>query len=583
MRPPLPAHLKSAPYDVMIGPHEDGRTDVSLESMSLAESFRRLSWAYIGVYANATNIAKIPLVVMRTVDGKAERVDPSHPLQKLLDSPDKKVTSYRLKESAGAFLDLTGNAYWLLDGGNAPKGGKPAAIVPLPSNNVRPIKDRDIGVRGYEFSGPGGVRKFTADEVLHFSTFSPFNLLLGQSSLEAAKIAILTDLYAAIFNKNFFRNGPTMSGVIEFMDQIDDDVAARYMRMFTKRHAGSGNEWKVGVVGGAAEFKPIEQKHTDMMFPQLRDMNREEILGCLGVTPVVVGLSKQVNFATADAERKIYLENTVMPRLELITGPLNQELAPRYGDDISVVADYSGIDALKADLKVLAEVCDIMWSAGALTANEFRATMQAREFPVFAPLPTGDTPMLPFSVLPAGETQTQSAKSSSAGADHPAEKDAVEKLLDGINAAATEMQSSAKAELVRVAQWRSFDKRVRRFGRVFQARANAMFRDQRAAVLDDLEDLLAKMFPADVVVQLHAAVDAVGEEEFHRWIEAVTTGEDDGSEYPEAISGVKAIVVRGVNEVLAVIDAELAKNTNEFRAVYAETILDAGNGALKAL
>jgi HK97 family phage portal protein len=439
-------------------------------------------------------------------------------------------------ESTASFLELSGDAYWLLEGQGVKEGRPPQFVTPLRPDRVRIVGDKKNKVGRYIYSV--GQREMTLlpTEVLHLQYFSPVKDYLGQGSIEPATMAAVVDLWAVHFNKQFFRRGAVLSGVISTDEELDAATLDRLVQSFRDQHAGSDRAWDVKGLSHNLKFTPVQPTHHDMLFENLRRMNREEILMAMGVPPVMVTVLDEATYNNVKEQKRQFWELTVLPKLRKLEERINKDLASRYGPDISVKFDLSDVAALKEDRKAIADTGAVMVTHGALTQNEFREWMSTGDLPVLDPIQGGDVPLLPFTLMPAGEApEPQEAPALSAP------KDPLEAAMADVETKAKRILGHEERSLRRKAIWRAFDRSTRTFARVFQRTANAMFTEQERAVLANLEETLSRSLD--------------------------TTGH----------------VRKGIAEIDLLIDALQNGNIVRFRAVYQQALKVAGDGALKDL
>ena len=97
-------------------------------------------WTFAAVNAIASEVANIQLRLYQVTGDDHEEQD-DHPLLTLLDGVNERMTGIELKYVTMAHLELTGNAYWLLDGVTDDRS-QPRAIYPLNPGRVRVQLDK---------------------------------------------------------------------------------------------------------------------------------------------------------------------------------------------------------------------------------------------------------------------------------------------------------------------------------------------------------------------------------------------------------------------------------------------------------
>lgn len=389
---PLELNTLGAP---LLGPSMAGfpiRPPADLSDMP--EAYSLIPAVYAGVYAIAHACASIPLVVYRrTADGP--QPVPDHPLLALLSpefgKPNPAMSGYDLHEAHASFLELCGNAYWQLEGAGVKFNRPPDAITPLRPDRVHPITGADGTPVAYEYHVDGTVLRLDAAEVVHFRFFNPNHPVIGHSSILPSKTAILLDLWAVQWNKDFFQNGATLGPIINFRDEPAPDVLRERMRAFNLKYSGPARRaHEAHGISGDTDIKLPETSHQDMGFYEGLKWTDSRVLMALGVPPVLVTLLEGSHYENTEAQISIFWQNTIMPKLRKRDATLNRLLAPRYGAEFFVGYDKSAISALRQALQDIVTVVRGFVPLGLMTPNEGRAYLTTGEIPPLPPLQGGD-------------------------------------------------------------------------------------------------------------------------------------------------------------------------------------------------
>jgi phage portal protein BeeE len=125
-------------------------------------------FVYAAVNAKAREVMTIDWRLF-AVNGEETNEKTDHPLLDLLDSPNDNMNGLELKYLTSACLDLTGNAYWWLEGVSNDTD-KPKAIHLVPADRIRPVIDR----RGWPYQLIGYKMKLENSE----RVFRPFEIVL---------------------------------------------------------------------------------------------------------------------------------------------------------------------------------------------------------------------------------------------------------------------------------------------------------------------------------------------------------------------------------------------------------------------
>lgn len=375
--------------------------DFSFPDWSIQQQLDRYSgWVYDCVTKISQEFSAVNLKLYKMdKDGQTEEV-PTHPALDLLDRVNAFMTFYDLKELTTTYLELTGNAYWWL---LRNKQGQIIEIYPwLRPDRMTVIPDPKEFIKGYKYQVPGGQPEFfEPSEIIHFKYTNPSDPYSGASPVAAGNIAINTDLLAAKFNQRFFTNSARPDGILQFKDGITDDVAKRILEKWNERH-GEGNEHKVGLLS-KGEYKPIALTQKDMDFVQMRTMTRDEILAKFKVPKSLLGITEDVNYATAEAARKMFLKQVIVPKVEKFVQYLNEFLLPQFQDGDSYFFDYD--NPVPEDQTMRVELYTAALGGGG--GIPWMSPNEVRKLEGLPPFEGGDNIMVPFNLVPGGNTQQQ--------------------------------------------------------------------------------------------------------------------------------------------------------------------------------
>jgi HK97 family phage portal protein len=364
------------------------------------------AWVYACIRIIQSKAAGVPLrVYKRTGDDFAEIKD--HPIQQLIESANPFMNGYDLLESTHGFIDLVGNAYWLLD---VFVNGQPTEIYPLNPKCVKIKMDKSRGVVGYEYSLVPGIiqQTFLPEEIIHFKTWNPLDDFYGLAPLSAARDSSDMMMYSDQYNKNFFKNGAEPGGFLTSDQSIDEDSKKRIATVWKKIHQGVRKAHSVAILDGGLKFQSSASKNNEMQFVELKKMTREDVLSVYQIPPIMLGI--EATYANAKEQRQIFWKDCIIPRLRKVESVLNERLVKPLDKTIVLRFDLSGIDELAEDADSRSRADSLNVAAGIVTINEVRKLKNLPE------VPWGDVWYAPFGLTPVSSADSIPP----AGTDEPA-------------------------------------------------------------------------------------------------------------------------------------------------------------------
>jgi HK97 family phage portal protein len=371
----------------------------------LNQPYREHVWVYACINAIAQSISGVPLL-FKTGSRKDPKVVESHRLVDLFETPNPMMSGSQLIEATFVYLGLTGEAFYIVERQNERE--IPQEIWVFHPSRFQEVVDTKTGlITGWLYSKGEKKVPLERHEVIFFRYFNPYHDYRGLAPLQAAKAGIEQDYWAGRYNTAFFKNSAQPGGVLETSGNLTDEEYQRVLAQWQDRHGGASKAHAIALLEGGLSYKQTGLSQKDMDFLEQRKWNREEIMAAFKVPKGELGLYEDVNYATAKTQRKLFWENSLLPKMALFEFVLwSQLLRPLEGGRIWAEFDYAGIGALQEDRKDLVECAHKLWSMGVPlnTANEYLGLgLPAVE--------GGDTGYLPFNLTPVGQADSLPEKS----------------------------------------------------------------------------------------------------------------------------------------------------------------------------
>lgn len=321
---------------------------------------KALVYACVNVIAETVSSADFTL---KDADGK---IISSHPALDLMYRPNRYMSGRFLRQWIAASLELTGNAYVLKD--SVKHDGTPQELFPLLSQLVEviPGKNSQKPVQGYKYRAGAQTVYYKAEEVIHFKYFNPFDFFYGLSPISAARKALETLDKAESFNRAFFDNSGTLSGILQTDGRLDDAARNRIMQAWSDKYQGHSKAHKVALLEGGLKWQSTAINQKDMDFISGMKLNRETILSIFHVPPALVGLFEHAPQFNTKEQQRIFWQTCVHPKQTLILETFTEFLLPDFDPSATMYfdKDSSGIACLKEDMLELAQAAKIYHDIG---------------------------------------------------------------------------------------------------------------------------------------------------------------------------------------------------------------------------
>ena len=402
-----------------------------MDIQTIKSLFQSEDSVFLTVDAIAQPISTLPLRVFKVAyrDGKEiKEVDMSHPLNKLLQKPNKLSTSSEVIYNLVADYTLAGNNFaWKGDAGN---------LYQLPAENIIYDFDKQGLPNGYFVASnfDNGIPniQFRADlkDIGHAKRPNPSSAIYGLSPFAPAKRPILFNRYSQEYLNNFYLKGATPQIMLELGDNANEKSVSRLLSSFEQAYTGRRNQRRTVILPKGVSSQVVETKIADQELKELIMDMFDRILAVLKVPKHLVGLQESGSLGSQETKSIMaYFWQTVITdtATAAISQPLTDLYAKELGEDYVIDFDYSQVPELKDDEQAKADLSNSL--QGIMTVNEIR-----EKYWDLPPIDGGDTIAPPgfsqfaSSFAQPGQQETEKKNVKSTEEAKPAEAEEAEKI-----------------------------------------------------------------------------------------------------------------------------------------------------------
>ena len=331
--------------------------------------YEKYTWTYASIYVIANAAAGVELKFYDMSSEKPKELIDDE-MRKVLENPNPIADEYDIWEATYSFLELTGNCYWELVRN---KNNKIEEIYVLRPDRMKIVGDPKKLVGKYIYEINGKTMEFDPNEILHFRYFNPLNDLYGFSPIKPPTQTMVIDLYALTYNRNFFKMGARIGGVLETDRHLSEDAIDRLETSWNNEYGSYSQAWRTAVLQEGLKYKEVSPTHKEMAFIELRKQAREEVFAAMGTYPILFGLMEYANYATAHTQIQMFYKGTVLPKLKKVQSRLTKLKQAEGKKNIKARYDMDGIEALKEEREVQAKIDAQYVDVGIKTINEIRS------------------------------------------------------------------------------------------------------------------------------------------------------------------------------------------------------------------
>lgn len=324
-------------------------------------------WACISRSAQA--MAALPIDIYRKTAAGREKL--SGPLDDLIGlSPNSDQTPVEFWEGMLSWLLATGNAYAEIDWIN----GRAAALLPLPSTQVRPIRNTVTNELMYEIRDPGSARPrvIPQREVLHLRGWG-FGGDEGMSPIRWGTQSLGAAMAADEASGKMFGSGMQASGVLKSNQRLDDTQRGQLQKIM-ESYSGSTRAGKLMILEAGLEFEQLTLNPDDAQMLETRRFSIEEVCRWFGVPPMVIGHSAEGQTMWGTGVEQIFLswmQLGINPVLKKIEQRIRKALIP-LREQRDTYAEFNREAMLQMDSKAKAEFLRAMTTNGIMSRDEAR-------------------------------------------------------------------------------------------------------------------------------------------------------------------------------------------------------------------
>jgi HK97 family phage portal protein len=315
-----------------------GTEGILFQTNRLLTPYKQYTWVYIAIREIAVALSQIPIDVY-----SGENTTETGWLYDLIKAPNDQMNTYQLLEAIVTLLCLGGDAFmvpWV------EQGRLPNHLFVFDKSNFKPKKNLDGQLEFWEYTAKNSIY-FARDEIVHYKLYNPYDAIWGLSPITAGRLAMETDYASQRYNKNLIENSAEPLGVITSDEGLTRSQIEEVRENWRKRHGGAGQAGSTAILTGGLRYQQTSISQHDLQFLDSRKQNREEVLAMFQVPKSIVGITDDLNLATARQQREVFWKDTMLPYVKLI----------QYGFD-QFCGKYAPRQKIRFDLESISELQD---------------------------------------------------------------------------------------------------------------------------------------------------------------------------------------------------------------------------------
>lgn len=358
-----------------------GNSDTGIEVTPKTALQYSAVWAAVRVLSES--VAQLPVHIYTIKKNRRVVLNDSR-AELLQFAPNSEMTSFTFRETLQAHILTYGNAYALIqrDGRGALR-----SLWPLLPDKVG--VDRINGEVIYKVNQDDGKDIYlAAKDVLHVKGLG-FNGLVGYSPITMHAQSIGLGMAAAKYGARFFKNGGSVSGVLESPLPLNQEVVDRLRKQFNDNYAGLDNAHSTMVLEQGLKYQKIGITPEDAQLLATRKFEVTDIARIYRIPQHMLNDTTGMTFGNMEQRSIEFVQHSLVPWLIRWEQEVKKKILNK-GEYLKFSVD--GLQRGDINSRYAAYSTGIQ--NGFLTPNEVRE-MEERD-----PVKGGDVNLIPMNLIP---------------------------------------------------------------------------------------------------------------------------------------------------------------------------------------
>jgi len=349
-------------------------------TFNLNASFSRL--VQEGLYSNAVVQGCVTAYTMTLnepeievyVDGMESE---DHPLQKLLDKPNKSMSRAQMLSFIAAYVAIGGNCYLIKVRNQA---GGTIALYPYHDGQIKAVPSQYEWIDHYEYKVDNVTKIIPSDDVIHFRShiIDPLRPHMGMSPILAAArgVDIYSEMEKIVYNT--LKNDGMPRGLLSFPPEAAMNVQQLDLIREQFGDAYGGNKrGRTAVLSGGAQYERLSFNLEELQADNI--ISRAEVAICQAfrVHPLVAMTYAGLMNSTYSNMEEAFKQYTTLTRVPIWSAweeTFEQGFATEY-PGVEIEFDTDDVQALKPNMADVEASVISQFTSNIITQNEAREAL----------------------------------------------------------------------------------------------------------------------------------------------------------------------------------------------------------------
>lgn len=406
---------------VPLGDRFRGHDDEKFSPESYGDYLVTSNEVFAAANLRARQVSRLDLTLYQGRDAEKETIR-SGPVADLFRHVNPFWSFRRLLRMDELSMCVWGESFWAIER----RDGVPSEIWWCKPSRMRVVPHERDYIAGflYEPLEGGPQIPFTPDEIVWFRYPNPLDEFSALSPIAAARLAADTGSAMMQSNRNLFRQGLQMGGLVTPKDDrvtFDREQARELEEMLERRFKGVDKSHKWAVLRFEAQMQGLSVSPKDAEFVSGLNLTLRQVASAYGIPAPLLNDMEHATLANAREFKLMLWEDTLQADSDLRASEIEEQLLPMFGRRQGrrtvdhVEWDYSQVPALQASESE-------MWGREREAIESGRSTInEIRKRHGEPPVPWGDVWWAPVNKAPVededsapqGQSDPSSTSSSS--------------------------------------------------------------------------------------------------------------------------------------------------------------------------
>lgn len=273
------------------------------------DSAMRVTAYLAAVKILSETVGSLPLITYQKLEPRGKARAPNHPVYEVLhDIANEEMTAFQLRETIQGHAVSWGNGYAEIQ---RDMGGRVRGLWPLLPDRTWPERDPTTKKLRYRTTLTNGEQVILPFEnVLHIPGFG-FDGIVGYNPVILAKEALGLSLATEEFGANFFGQGATPSGIVEYPGKLKEEAYQRYKKDVRTAHEGLSKAHRLMILEEGLKYHQVTIPPEAAQFLETRKFQVSEIARLFRVPPHMLAEMDKATFSNIEQQSIDFVVNTL--------------------------------------------------------------------------------------------------------------------------------------------------------------------------------------------------------------------------------------------------------------------------------